>query len=120
VATQRTGGWGIGTAFELMFQMIRDSGKKRTALSKEGKLEIDPIEIPENLIIDVSLDMSLPQDKLQQANTAAMMVDKSLASVSWIRENILNIGQSKDMDKQITQEMFERQMTQEYLQRQWN
>ena len=115
VATQHTGGWGIGTAFELMFQMIRDSGKKRTALSKEGKLEIDPIEIPENLIIDVSLDMSLPQDKLQQANTAAMMVDKSLASVSWIRENILNIGQSKDMDKQITEEMFERQMTQEYF-----
>ncbi len=115
VATQRTGGWGIGTALELMFTMIKDSGKKRTVLSKEGKLNIDPIEIPDSLIIDVSLDMTLPQDKLQQANTAAMMVDKGLASLSWIRENVLQIGQSKDMDNQIMQEQFERQMITEYF-----
>jgi hypothetical protein len=115
IATQRTGGWGIGTAFELMFDMIKDKKQKRTAVFDSGLLDIDPAELPENLIIDVTLDAELPQDKLQQANIAGMLKQYGLASDGWIRENILNIGQSKDMTKEVLGEQYVQKMMQEHF-----
>ncbi len=115
VAAQRAGGWGIGTAFETMFSLIKDKQKIRTALINSRKINIDPAELPDDLIIDVTLDADLPQDKLQQANVAGMLKQYGLASNSWIRENILNIGQSGDMDKEIIEEQFVNKMVGEYL-----
>ena len=71
--------------------------------------------IPENLIIDVKLDADLPQDKLQQANVGSMLKQSGLASDAWIRENILNIGQSQDMTKEIQEEQFVAKMFEEGL-----
>ena len=112
---QRCGGWGIGTAFEIMFDLMKDNGKPRTLSYLQGKLDIDPAMIPENLIIDVKLDADLPQDKLQQANVGSMLKQSGLASDSWIRENILNIGQSEDMTKEIQEEQFVAKMFEEGL-----
>jgi hypothetical protein len=115
VASQRAGGWGIGTAFENMFTLIKDKKKVRTALLDSRRIDIDPAEIPDDLIIDVTLDADLPQDKLQQANIAAMLMQNKLTSLAWIRENILNIGQSGDMDKEIIGEQFTQKMVDEFL-----
>lgn len=112
---QRCGGWGIGTAFEVMFDLMKDNGKKRTLTYLEGKLDIDPKNIPDNLIIDVKLDADLPQDKLQQANVGSMLKQNGLASDAWIREHILNIGQSEDMTREIQEEMFVAKMFEEGL-----
>lgn len=112
---QRCGGWGIGTAFEIMFDLMKDNGKPRTLSYLQGKLDIDPAMIPEDLIIDVKLDADLPQDKLQQANVGSMLKQNGLASDAWIRENILNIGQSEDMTREIQEEMFVSKMFGESL-----
>jgi len=103
---QRCGGWGIGTAFEIMFDLMKDRGQKRTVQYLQGKLDIDPKELPEDLLIEVNLDADLPQDKLQQANIGSMLKQNGLASTAWIRENILNIGQSEDMTRQVQEENF--------------
>ena len=115
IATQRAGGWGIGTGFEKMFTMLRDKKKKRTAVYESDILDIDPQDFKDDLIIDVKLDADLPQDKLQQANIASMLKQYGLASDSWIRENVLNVGQSKDMTKEVIEETYVAKMMEEHL-----
>ena len=118
VAYQRNGGWGIGTAFEVMFDLMKDAKSKRTALYLDGRLDIDPRELPEDLVIDVRLDAALPQDKLQQMNIAALGKQNGLVSTSWLRENILNIGQSADMTDELWVERFEELMMNEHFNKQ--
>lgn len=115
IATQRAGGWGIGTAFEKMFAMMRDKKKKRTVLSDSTVLDIELKDLKEDLIIDVKLDADLPQDKLQQANIAGMLKQYGLASNAWIQENVLNMGQSKDMTKEVIEENYINKMMEEHL-----
>jgi len=115
IATQRAGGWGIGTGFEKMFTMMRDKKKKRTALSGSTLLDIEYSELKDDLIIDVKLDADLPQDKLQQANIAGMLKQYGLASDAWIRENVLNVGQSKDMTKEVIEENYVNKMMEEHF-----
>lgn len=115
VSFQKCGGWGIGSGLELMFDMIKDNRAVRTALYEGGTLTIDPKDLPENLVIDVQLDAELPQDKLQQANIASMLKQQGLASDEWIRENILNIGQSNEMTKKVIEEQFVNKMLQEHF-----
>ena len=115
ISTQKTGGWGIGTGFEMMIDMIKDKKKNRTAIYENTLMDIEFAELPENLIIDVILDAEMPQDKLQQANIAGMIKQYDLASDAWIRENILNIGQSKDMTKEVLGEKFVQKMMEEHF-----
>lgn len=115
IATQRAGGWGIGSGFEKMFIMMKDRKKKRTAVYESDVLDLDPKSLKEDLIIDVKLDADLPQDKLQQANIAGMLKQYGLASDAWIRENVLNVGQSKDMTKEVIEENYINKMMDEHL-----
>lgn len=115
IATQRAGGWGIGTGFEKMFSMLKDKNKKRTAVYDSDVLDIDPKDFKDDLIIDVKLDADLPQDKLQQANIASMLKQYGLASDSWIRENVLNVGQPADMTKEVIEETYVAKMMEEHL-----
>jgi hypothetical protein len=100
-APQKRGGWGIGTALELVMEMIKDSGDKQKLKSREGFIDFDPDEIPDDLIIEARLEVSLPQDQLTQANVATYLTQSGLASRRWARENILQIGQSEEMEKEI-------------------
>jgi hypothetical protein len=101
VSPQKRGGWGIGTTMELMFDMLKDTNKKRKLKTKEGFIEFDPDEIPADLIIEANLEVDLPQDQMNQANIAHLVTQAGLASRRWAREKILNIGQSDEMDKEI-------------------
>jgi len=104
VAPQKRGGWGIGSAMEKVFEMIKDKKKKRKAITREGMYEFDPKEIPDDLIIECKLEVDLPQDTLSQANIAQMLTAAGLTSREWAQENLLNIGQSEEMQKQIFDE----------------
>jgi hypothetical protein len=101
VSPQKRGGWGIGSAMETMFYLMKDKGKKRKLKTKEGFMEFDPDEIPDDLIIESRLEVDLPQDQMNQANIAHLVTQAGLASRRWAREKILNIGQSDEMDKEI-------------------
>jgi hypothetical protein len=102
VSPQKRGGWGMGAVMEAIFDMIKDKDEVRQVKGQDGGfLEIEVSEIPDDLLITAKLDIALPQDMMAQANIASMITQQGLASRRWARENILNIGQSDTMDKEM-------------------
>lgn len=63
---------------------------------------IQPSDIPDDVEIEVSLEPNLPQDKLRNAQVAQSLGD--LVSEEWKHSNLLQIGDSSEMRKQITKE----------------
>ena len=103
VSPQKRGGWGIGTAMELVFEMLKDKTVV-SARTDEGYMEFESKDIPDDLIIEATLDVDLPQDEMSQANIAQLVTGSGLTSKRWAREKILNIGQSDEMEKEIWNE----------------
>ncbi len=87
---------------EISFKWLKQSGK--TAKYDYG--ELDPAEIPDRLEFTVHVDVDLPQDKLTQATIAEKIAvgPDPLVSKEWARVNVLNEGQSDDLQKQIWSE----------------
>lgn len=81
------------------------------------RIDIDPALIPDRLPLTCILDVDLPTDKLQLANAANTLAQTKLASRRHIRENVLGIGQSDAMDREITQEMLMGVVTDLYAQK---
>lgn len=98
ISPQKRTGWGIANAMEIALYLYKMGGKNH-----EG-IDLQPKDIPDNLMLEAALDVKLPQDKLQLANIAQMLVNARLTSKDWTRENILNIGQSSAMDEDIWSE----------------
>lgn len=111
---QRRGGWGIGQLMEMCLAMLKDQGGK----VKSPGIELSASEIPDYVQIDAKLDVKLPQDKLQQANIAQIITggDNPLVSNEWARQNVLNVGQSGEMDRQIWTEKASQAMFQMFMQ----
>jgi len=107
VNPQRRVGWAIGQAMEIAWAWLAHDGKEFADV--KGK------SLPEDLEIVVNLDIDLPQDKLQMANVAQGLVGGGLASVEWVRENILNIGQSGKETERIWTERAQDAMTEAYV-----
>lgn len=63
---------------------------------------IQPIDIPDDVELEVSLEPNLPQDKLRNAQVAQSLGD--LVSDEWKHSQLLQIGDSNEMRKQITKE----------------
>lgn len=63
---------------------------------------IQPQEIPDDIELEVSLEPNLPQDKLRNAQVAQSLGD--LVSDEWKHSNLLQVGDSAEMRKQITKE----------------
>lgn len=108
ICTQKLAAEAIGNALEIALQWYRES--------KPVKGYCKPSDVPDNLRLDVKLDVNLPQDKLQQANIASMLAKSGVASLEWVRGNILNIEQSTDMTEDIKAEQFFDAMAMQYLQ----
>lgn len=64
-------------------------------------LKLKPSDVPEGFEITVDLEINLPQDKLQNANTATMLKDKGLASERYVQEEFLQITDSAAMKQEI-------------------
>lgn len=81
----------------------RDGAKEK--MYRRGRLiELDPSEIPDEVVLEVNMEPDLPQDKLQMARVAVELVNNQLTSREWARENVLGIGQASQMDKTIYDE----------------
>lgn len=81
---------------------------------------IKPKDIPDNIQIDATLEVALPQDKLQMANIAKLITEgnQPLTSQEWARENILSIGQSDKMDEAVWAEKTAAALMANYVQQQ--
>jgi len=121
-SAQKRGGWGIGSIMETVFELWKDKAltdnkaRERKAISKTGTIDFNAKkDIPDNLIIEATLDVDLPQDMVSQATIAAQM--RGLMPESWIRENLLNEGQSEEIVKQIWTETASKAMFEAGLQK---
>lgn len=98
----------IADALEIAFRWIKHNKENVTAYDyNQGAIaDIVVEEIPEYFNLDCNLDVALPQDELQQANTASILVQAGIASTEWIQENVLKVESPKDMFKQIIRERY--------------
>ena len=115
VTYQLTGGFGISRAFEAMFALMRASTKPRSAQWLNKAIEIEPEDIPINLLIEVRLDADLPTDRLKQATMAMQLKQADLVSKDWIRDEVLGINDSADMEEDRFAELFDDKMMNELL-----
>lgn len=109
VATKQMGGEAIANlliAALTWYKSDPPQGGKFYDAGKGNYIEITSQEIPDRIALRVNLEPDLPTDKLQLANTglALKQAHPPLASDRWIRENILSVGQSEQMDKEIWME----------------
>jgi hypothetical protein len=106
IATQRMSGHAIAEAMEIALKWMQDEGQSASAQYDKYSAEIQPSDVPDIIDINVQLEIELPQDRLQLANAANMLAqgDKPLVSKRWVRENVLNVGQSADMSREIWDE----------------
>lgn len=115
VTYQLCGGFGIARAFENMFALIRDSGGSRKARWLNQDIDINPKEIPINLLIDVRLDADLPVNQLDKATIAMNMKNTDMLTRRWILENVMNINDASQMDDERFEEKFQDKMMDESL-----
>src|SRR4030042_5419160 len=121
LATQRLCSNAIAEASEIALEWLKDEGNSAKAQYESFEQELSPGDIPDIIDIKVKLEIEWPQDRLQMANAANMLAqgDNPMVSKRWVRENILNVGQSNDIDKEIwnenTANIFYRKMVYEKM-----
>lgn len=116
VMAQRKSEWAIADMLQMAFEWMRyDKGQYKSKYMKKH-VDIKAGDIPENLQIEVSLDIDLPQDKLSQSQIAMNLVERRLASMEWARREFLQIDQSDVMDEQIWSEQAAQAIAQAQIQ----
>ncbi len=100
IGPQRRGGWGISGICEIILSMVRSNPEYR----KGTGLEVG--DIPRGIEIATKLEVTLPQDKLQQSNILNILTDgeNPKVSLAWALENVLNINNPEEMRRQIMNE----------------
>jgi hypothetical protein len=104
ISPKQISGKALAQALETALAWVKFDGSTEKVYTSTGAMDIDPDKIPETLMLNVNLEPDLPQDKMMQANTGNMMIGSGLASKRWVRENIINVGQSAAMDKEVWME----------------
>jgi hypothetical protein len=88
------------TLQSLMEMMISMLAHAKGSFEGAG-IKITPASIPDDMELDVRIDVQMPQDKLQLANIAHMLKGDNLADNEWIQSNVLNITDAGAMRKRI-------------------
>ena len=93
----------LAGAMEIAFRWMKVEGGKYDML---GGLKVK--EIPDMIEFDVVVEPDLPQDKLMQSQVAQSVTTgpDPLTSKRWARENVLNEGQSDDLQREIWMEQM--------------
>lgn len=106
VEIQKRCAWGMGEMMEKAFLMISDGKAGKKVQSDNGTVELTSKDIIKNSLFEVKLDVDLPQDERQNAQTAATLITQRIASKRHVREKIMGIEQSAEMEKEIAREMI--------------
>ena len=100
VATKDQCGSAIAGAVDLALMTLKERGSN---FKREG-YELKSKDIPEDLEIICKLDMTQPQERLQRANEAAVILANGLASKQWTQENTIGIENTEGMDHAMLRE----------------
>lgn len=113
VPLQKTVGAAIGDIVQTALDIMRDKGIN----FKFGEVEIKAKDLPEDMVVDAKLDVILPQERTQLAATAATINSNGLASMEWVRSEIMGISNNEKMEKQIAQERVSKALAEYYTQK---
>lgn len=113
VPIQRNVSAAIGDIVQTALDIMKDRGIN----FKFGDLEIKAKDLPEDLTVDASLDVILPQERTQLAATAATINANGLASKEWVRSEVMGISNNDQMEKQIAQENVSKALVDYYTQK---
>lgn len=115
---QKRSAWGMGQLMEIAFAMIKDNKAGTKVQGDNGVMKIKASDIIDNVMFEVKLDVDLPMDERQNAQTAVTLIRDKIASKRYVREKVMSIEQSSEMDKEIYREMYEEAMLQAELKKQ--
>jgi hypothetical protein len=115
-ASQRKAGWALGDALRMAFLWMRESKGKYKASDSRKQAEIAAADIPETLEVEVSLDLALPQDRLQMSNIFNTL--KGVLPTDWLIENVLNERQPDQLIERAMGEQAFQSLWQAYVQQQ--
>jgi hypothetical protein len=104
VPPKESGGQMIGGLLGVAMKWFKKDGGKKKLYNGGKFVELSPSDVPERMVFKVILEPDLPQDKMQLAQVMDMLTEKGHVSERWGRENILQIGQSRQMDREIYKE----------------
>jgi hypothetical protein len=107
VPYQRMVSSALTDAMMLGLDILRSQGTKKFKVGNESiGIDLDLSQVPEDIELQATLDIDMPQDEFQQARIAMEVVKNGLLSIERARERYLNIGQSDDETKQIYKEKY--------------
>lgn len=99
-ATQEQCGTALANAVDLALLTLQE----RKINFKKDEINFKYKDIPEDYEIICKLDMNQPQEKLQRANEAAIILANGLASKQWTQENTIGIENTEEMERAMLDE----------------
>lgn len=102
-ATQGQCGAALANAVDVALMTL----KERKINFKKEEIDFKYKDIPEDYEIECSLDMNQPQERLQRANEAAVILANGLASKQWVQENTIGVENTQEMGRQMLDEKVE-------------
>jgi len=103
VSTQVQCGMALANAVDLALLTM----KERKINFKHEDVEFKYKDIPADYEITCTLDMTQPQERLQRANEAAVILANGLASKEWTQENTIGIENTEEMNQKMLDEKVE-------------
>lgn len=102
VSIQRKLEWALGDALRMAFLWMKNEPQVYESVERGEYYSLDAKDIPDDLEIEVALDIALPQDRLQQANIFNILKDR--VPDEYLYEHLLNERQPKDMTRKLWQQ----------------
>jgi hypothetical protein len=82
-------------------RMATGGNRKVRSMIEEA---LDDVTIPEDAVVEATLEVRMPQDNLQAANIATALKQAGLVSDEWIQSKLLQIEQPEEMYEKIWSE----------------
>ena len=113
---RREAGRLLADVLQVTLKWIKEDGLNLSVLGEGGIVsQMDYESIPDNLNLEVELDVALPQDMLKQASVLNAL--KGVVPMEDLYEKVLKLGQYKDAQGRLTQEKLEEVILMTILQR---
>lgn len=113
----------LGDAMQIGMLMLRDHGKGKVKMPnysggkrQPGTMEFDPKQYQDDVELQATLDISMPQDERGNAQVAGQLVEGRLLSRTSAMERFLNIGQPDDEINKMWSEQYDDMMAEQRLQ----
>ena len=112
VSTQEQCGMALANAVDLALLTM----KERKITYKHDDIQFSYKDIPNDYEIICKLDMTQPQERLQRANEAAVILANGLASKQWTQENTIGVENTEEMNTAMLNEKVEQALVEYRIQ----